>query len=33
VIRTDLNGVVAISRGAHGWELWRERAGSVGAGG
>ncbi len=33
VLRTDLEGIVAISRVADGWELWRERRSDVGAGG
>ena len=32
VLRTDLDGVVAVSTRPEGWELWRERGG-VGAGG
>jgi competence protein ComEC len=33
MLRTDLEGVVAVSRGTNGWELWRERGGAVGGGG
>jgi competence protein ComEC len=33
VMRTDLDGIVAVSPAGDGWELWRERASSVGAGG
>lgn len=33
MMRTDLEGVVAVSRGTDGWELWRERGGAVGGGG
>jgi competence protein ComEC len=33
VMRTDLEGVVAVSPAVGGWELWRERGSRVGAGG
>jgi competence protein ComEC len=33
VMRTDLDGVVAVSPAAGGWELWREHGSRVGAGG
>ena len=33
VMRTDLDGLVAVSPAAGGWELWRERGSRVGAGG
>ena len=33
VMRTDLQGVVVVSPGAGGWELWRERGGTVGGDG
>jgi hypothetical protein len=33
VIRTDREGVLAVSSAAEGWELWRERGGVVGGDG
>ena len=33
VLRTDMDGVVAVSPAGAGWELWRERGGRVGGGG
>jgi len=33
VLRTDTDGVVAVSPAGRGWELWRERGGRVGGGG
>jgi competence protein ComEC len=33
VLRTDTDGVVAVSPAGGGWELWRERGGGVGGGG